>query len=94
MRVLVFCPDWELLAHKCSDIVTRLEQLRLRVEKRDMPSLNDLRLVKVEDGLVQLPQIIVLQNEDPVLIITREDLEKMSTDDIVAKIVKVLERVS
>ncbi|GEM_PF-6860467 len=93
MRVIAFCPEWELLASKCFEIVSRLRSLRVEVDVRDVPSLGDLKFLKIENGLVRLPQIVVARNDHPVLVLGRDDIEHLSVEELVRRIINLISEV-
>ncbi len=87
MRVLIFCPEWEILYDKCREIYEKLKSMDIndgiKVELLDVPELAHLNIVKSENGLITLPQVLVLGDNKTVVLsidrltIAKEDVEKL-----------------
>lgn len=86
-KVLVICPDWEILYDKCKIITNKLMDKVDTSLITDM-TLNLLKYINVNEGLVILPQICILKNNTRTRILTREEIATIDTDKLIEDILK------
>ncbi len=86
-KVLIICPEWEVLHDKCIAIANSLRE-KVDTDLITEITLNILKYIKVDDGLVILPQICVLKDNASILILTREEIDRLDISDIINEILK------
>ena len=90
VRIVIVCPDWEVLSRKCIELAEQLAREGVSVELVRDVTVELTRFLQVRDGLVQLPQVVVLKQDSLTLVLTRRELEQLSVDSVLARIREAL----
>ncbi len=83
MRIILFCPEWEVLYEKCVKIFEKLRTYYSNVFLINNLSVNDIRLVEVYECIVKLPQIVVTDDSKIIGRLSRDSISELDVDDIV-----------
>ncbi len=86
-KVLVFCPEWEVLRDKCELLVNRLRDLNIDVEIFSELKLEHCRYVIIRDQIIKLPQVVLLENGRIVKILDRDFLDSHNISDIISMLI-------
>lgn len=88
MKIIVFCPEWEVLYEKCVSIIDRLRSLSIDCELRTTITISDLKLLETYESIVKVPQIIILEDSKIVKRLSRDVIESNNVDNLVKLIVE------